>query len=228
MVTTDSRSKGISWLELLVIAGVFAVVAAIVYPMFPICPKPSRRTACLNNLKQLGNAMHMYMEDWHGSFPVLYTKAQRAPEGRAWPDALKPHIKNEHVFRCPKSEDRLTYSFNRRLSGLREKDVLAPADTVLIFESVSNSPKNNNLNGDRVWYYSNGKLPKVGSFVAARSGAELDHPKRPDWALPNHDDVNLVLHTDGHVKYVAYIEPDIKLIFSPKESPPKPVEPLEN
>ena len=213
-VTTamHSRRKVVRWFELLVIIGTLAFVAIVVYPMLPICPKPSRRISCLNNLKQLGNAMHMYMEDWHGSFPVLYTKAQRAPEGRAWPDALKPYVRNEHLFRCPKSEDRLTYSFNRRLSGLHEKDVLAPADTVLVFESVNNSPKNNNLNGDTVWRPSDGGVPEAGSFVLAWE-AKSRRLHLPGWAVPNHDDCANVSFADGHAKTCG---PDYRPRFSPK------------
>jgi prepilin-type processing-associated H-X9-DG protein len=164
----------------------------------------SPRAVCLNNMKQLGSVLTMYQADWDDRFPPLYTTWQRAPSGKAWMDKLLIYAKNKHITRCPEARDRLTYSFNRYLSGIKDAKIADPADTVAVFESLNDSPSNNNLNGDKALLPAKGRLPAPGSYVMWPQSPATLYRNWPDWARPNHEDVTNVLYADGHAKRIQW------------------------
>ncbi len=56
--------KGFTLIELLVVVEIIAILAAMLFPVFSRARENARRTVCLNNLKQLGLATHMYAQDF--------------------------------------------------------------------------------------------------------------------------------------------------------------------
>ncbi|MHB9038795.1 MAG: type II secretion system protein [Armatimonadota bacterium] len=65
---TGKRS-GFTLIELLVVIAIIAILAAILFPVFAKAKESANTTACLNNLKQLGNGFRMYLDDWGAKFP---------------------------------------------------------------------------------------------------------------------------------------------------------------
>ena len=58
------RSKAFTLLELLVVMAVIALLAALLLPALSRAKETVRRTACLNNLKQVNLAIHLYADDY--------------------------------------------------------------------------------------------------------------------------------------------------------------------
>jgi prepilin-type N-terminal cleavage/methylation domain-containing protein/prepilin-type processing-associated H-X9-DG protein len=65
---TRERPSGFTLIELLVVIAIIAVLIALLLPAVQAAREAARRAQCINNLKQLGLAMHNYHQS-AGSFP---------------------------------------------------------------------------------------------------------------------------------------------------------------
>jgi prepilin-type N-terminal cleavage/methylation domain-containing protein/prepilin-type processing-associated H-X9-DG protein len=64
-----TRHRGFTLIELLVVIAIIAVLIALLLPAVQAAREAARRAQCVNNLKQIGIALHNY-HDQNGSFPM--------------------------------------------------------------------------------------------------------------------------------------------------------------
>ena len=67
-----SRQRAFTLIELLVVIAIIAILIALLLPAVQQAREAARRTACRNNVKQIGLAFHNY-HDVFGRFPAAFT-----------------------------------------------------------------------------------------------------------------------------------------------------------
>ena len=76
-------------IELLVVIAIIAILAAMLLPALSAAKQKAQRTGCLSNLKQIGLAFQIYLNDRNGHFPDRHDLKASLPGGyrpwTAWP-----------------------------------------------------------------------------------------------------------------------------------------------
>lgn len=157
--------------------GTLTAIAAIAWNALSVCAQ-DKRALCETNLKHLGLAMLMYMQDYD----------DKLPPSAKWCDALGIYTsvsvvngrrvvskeKNEPVLHCPAAgAEKYGYAMNKNLGNLQLARLTSPAETVLLYETMK-LERNASGTGDNVAF--------------------------------RHDDVAVYLFVDGHIKWFGQDE----------------------
>jgi len=179
----NHKKHGFTLIELLVVIAIIAILAAILFPVFAKAREKARQSTCTSNVKQLGMALEMWVQDHDETFPYGFNK------GASWDRALydNKYMGSKNILSCPSDAYKHTgiprsYSANRYVctSGDAGEDIVSlakisqPSETPLLLER----------HGD-TWDYGSAAGPFTGdgSSKAIHSGGRN------------------ILWCDGHVKW---------------------------
>ncbi len=103
------KKKGFTLIELLVVIAIIAILAAILFPVFSRAREQARKTTCLSSMKQLGQAIQMYIQDWDERFPLLGCWGCGGGANANDPmfsvhAKIQPYLKNITVYDCPSAD----------------------------------------------------------------------------------------------------------------------------
>lgn len=118
-----AERRGFTLIELLVVIAIIAILAAILFPVFARAREKARQASCTSNVKQLGLAWMMYVQDFDETFPPNNSPNAPNPEWKLLPGSFPcrpcrprniktgqpydarpfalPYIKNTQIFVCP-------------------------------------------------------------------------------------------------------------------------------
>lgn len=141
------RRNGFTLIELLVVIAIIAILAAILFPVFAQAREKARTTSCLSNLRQIGTASQMYVQDYDGLWMWGFIPGVTGdwidpmddPRMQPnWWSQLMPYIKNDGLWICPSAVNGAWYRRDHKntsyyanwwiiWSGQADSDIRAPA-----------------------------------------------------------------------------------------------------
>ena len=206
-----SRQNAFTLIELLVVIAIIAILAAILFPVFAQAREKARAIACMSNMKQVGTAGQMYVQDYderiffRSTTNPASTRINTATSGNPlkWWNMLMPYIKNNQVYKCPSDDPKLvadssgnlviprSYAAAASAEALSLAQVARPVDTIVITEAWSRDAK--------------GTLMNTETWLEAFDGDMAPDPLRPGSMLKyanRHQGGMNCTFFDGHAKWL--------------------------
>ena len=99
-----SSRRAFTLIELLVVIAIIAILAGLLLPSLASAKEQGRTARCISNVRQMGLALTMYVDD-HGVYPPLRFPSANPQFVHGWYDTLSPYLNKWtngiSVFRCP-------------------------------------------------------------------------------------------------------------------------------
>lgn len=131
------RLGGFTLVELLVVITIIGILIALLLPAVQKAREAARRASCLNNLKQLGLALHEYHEQ-HGRFPPSRT----SNKNHTWVAIILPHIEQGNLYEKYKWNQHWDHNKNQKVVKTQLSVMLCPsADGVKREDNIGSSKK---------------------------------------------------------------------------------------
>jgi prepilin-type N-terminal cleavage/methylation domain-containing protein len=100
----DRLKRAFTIAELLVVLGIVAILAAILFPVFRSAKASALKTVCISNFRQATLASQMYLDDYNDVFMLVnydVASINNPEKDRTWVQLLMPYTKDLNLFICP-------------------------------------------------------------------------------------------------------------------------------
>jgi prepilin-type N-terminal cleavage/methylation domain-containing protein/prepilin-type processing-associated H-X9-DG protein len=196
---SQGARRGFTLIELLVVIAIIAILAAILFPVFAQAREKARAVACLNNGKQVGLALNLYLQDYDENLPM---NNHHGGAWASWVETAQPYLKNRLVYRCPSDRSAnwstpLPGATSTRLSSYATNDFLTPNGGFLALASIARpadcvylAELADNKTGE---HFHAASYPRVGFAGSASPTTEV--------AFDRHQQGSHYVFVDGHAKW---------------------------
>src|SRR6516165_3003949 len=169
MRKAHAHPRGFTLIELLVVIAIIAILIALLVPAVQKVRAAAARTQCLNNLKQLGLAMHNF-HDATKKLPPQTANNKNSCCFGTWQMAILPYVEQNALWTAyvnyggdattgPKYEQ----AQNLLVTSVRLETFTCPSD-------VTNAPKSGTYNGVKYNITQHNYLVNVGNIDYAQGG----------------------------------------------------------
>lgn len=116
------RPAAFTLIELLIVIAIMAIMASLLLPALASSKERGRTTACLSNLRQVGVALQLYVQENDNRMPVMYDVLARTNEPSI-DQVLSNYLGKVNILRCPSEVRNLfaqtgsSYSWNSLING---------------------------------------------------------------------------------------------------------------
>jgi len=125
------KRPGFTLIELLVVIAIIAILIALLLPAVQQAREAARRTACRNNMKQIGLGLHNYL-DAHQTFPYGYFSKEGidgfTKNRDTWFHRLLPFIDQANLYNQYESENPLYCWYAADEAKTRVPSFLCPSN----------------------------------------------------------------------------------------------------
>ena len=206
-MSPECHRKAFTLIELLVVIAVIAILAALLFPVFSKARESARKTGCLSNLKQMGLAVTLYLQDYDEIFPMNRFADELHPSGGCtavsptgppeddlqgstfnWKRAVLPYVKSTPVYECPSNGYAWTPGGFNSIAGDESNYLYPPAELL---------PNSYAFNGSffheavpACWYGEASVRPRFLSEIDAGSNLIMvvesrnNYPDLGSWFIP--------------------------------------------
>lgn len=194
-------------IALVIIVLLVAILAGVVVSAFIRAPgEMQRRQMCLENLVLIGKAVAAYQQDNNGYFPFCQMPADTAEARKK--DAMTSiaqlyptYVAAAKVFHCPSTETEPHFILNvpQTAANSDGDGRTNRSDAPDGYDHFWN--QRNHTLGDSSYGYDCRLSPRVPGKHAVLADMDGSHGLSMDRYTANHDNGQIVLYSDGHVKW---------------------------
>lgn len=212
----NAKKRAFTLIELLVVIAIIAILAAILFPVFAQAREKARGISCVSNMKQLGLACHMYMQDYDEKVMPRYAAcpstgpAAFPNEPRLWTATIQPYIKNTQIMVCPSALNSKyadnwanrgydSEGYNQTISGWYYATADGCGDMILPTLPLIQYPAKNVIFADSM---SGDKALGYRGYLFGNTGINVPYTTTPAGSYAGrHTEGTSLTFFDGHAKW---------------------------